>query len=175
MKLKNIIIIIIALILGGEIGYFASTKNEPAEKNEAEITGKAKLFNSRTLSYDEKLKVNKKGYVVLDIIDNEEDYEEFLGDYDFEYRSSEDIKEYNKKYKYIMLGLYPDYCVSTIEPGKYKIEDDELTLTVKVNGTCGLCSRDKKLLEIAVDKDLEFEDIEIKLLHDDDCPDDVIY
>ena len=70
---------------------FGFKDDNTTTSKEAE-TGKAKLFNQRALAYGEKLKVNKDGYKVLDIIDNEDDYEEFLSDYEFAYQAKSSIK-----------------------------------------------------------------------------------
>ena len=174
--MKNkVIIILIAFIIGAGIGFYVGFKDDNTTTSKEAETGKAKLFNQRALAYGEKLKVNKDGYKVLDIIDNEDDYEEFLSDYEFAYQAKSSIKEYDKKYKYIMLGLYPDYCVDTINPKKYKLVDDKLTLYVDVDSVCGLCAREQQLYEIAVDKDLEFDNVKVVLNDTTECPTDVIY
>ena len=171
--MKKVVIFLIAVLIVGGLSFYAGLNlSNGGSKKEQE--GEVNLHNHRIL--DEYIKVNDDGYKVLDIIDNEDDYEEFIDSYDYNfYQEQKSFKDYNKKYKYIMVAV--EYgCVKDLEPTKYKLNGDTLTIYADYKEECGLCASYRHLYEFTVDKDLKFKKVKVKL-HDTNgaCRTDVDY
>ncbi len=179
--MKKVIIFIIAILIAGGLGFYVGyylENNKTEEKEDNGNEGKVKVQNIRKLPYSHRLDVNDDGYEILAIIDNKEDYEEFVGKYEVITNQEEDgFISYNPKYKYIMVGFEIDSCTETITPKKYKLKGDKLTLSVDVETSCGLCALEGYIYEITIDKDVEFKDVKIKYnyTNETDCPEDVAY
>ena len=175
--LLYIIILIVVLALGFCLGVNIVLKKDADTRKDKE-TGKVELYNVRILEYDADLKLENGSYGVLSIIDNEEDYEDFINKYEYsEYQKQDSFKKYNNKYKYIMLGVTIDDCSETIIPNKYKLKNDKLVISVDNERGCGVCALTNAIYEIAIDKDVEFEDVDFKFINinEVDCPTDVAY
>ena len=173
-----LLVLVLVLALGFCLGVNISLKKSEENKTKDEKTGKVELYNVRVLDDNADLDLETDNYGVLAIIDNEEDYEEFINKYEYsEYQKQDSFKKYNNKYKYIMLGVTIDDCSETIIPNKYKLKNDKLVISVDNERGCGVCALTNAIYEIAIDKDVEFEDVDFKFINinEADCPTDVAY
>ena len=175
--LLYLLIIVIVLALGFCLGVNISLKKEEETKKERE-TGKVELYNVRILDYNAELELENGSYGILAIIDNEEDYEDFINSYEYpDYQRQDSFKKYNNKYKYIMMGVTIDECSESIMPTKYKLKKDKLVINVDNERGCGVCALTNAIYEIAIDKDVEFDKVEFdfKNINEVECPTDVAY
>ena len=197
---KTILIVIIAILLSGGLGVFAGYNLKPEQKckecekcddpdnpivpidpidpDDEKYTDVASV-SIRYLKYNDKLELNDRNFKLLTVIKSKEEYDNFITTFDLQdYLEADESYVYNENYQYVMVIMEADGCGEEIKPNKYRVDDNN-TLLIKTDVTvsCGVCALEQKIFEIAIPKDVAFQDVDLDFRYHTgaECDPDVAY
>ena len=190
---KTILIVVIAVLLAGGIGYYVGYNLKPEVKckkcDSCEIDPEEpdpedprfkpiENFSINYLKYDPDLKLNDENFKVVSIIKTQEEYDEFIKTYELEDYQEEDKKfVFDEKYQYVMIIMEADGCGEKITPSKYLVDNYKLTINTNVLVSCGVCALEQELFIVAIPAEETFYDVDLSFKYESngECDPDVAY
>ena len=172
MKKKLIVItLIIILLIIGIITTIIELNDDFEEEVDIKNTIKYNIQGDDLLN-----KIHKKGYAIIGLATNEDEYEELLEKYSYFATTDGDGEEdlNFKKNNYYLLAFSDGGCMYELKPLSYEIENKEISFLIKETSVCGGCKESTTIYSIPVSKKVTEKydvEVEFKTKKGDGCSD----
>lgn len=179
-KFLNIIVII--LLIGTGITTFILGYNQTSEESKEvsnqpnpKIEPKQTTYAIEEINYE----LFENGYAIIGIAKNDKEYQKLIANSEIIFTTENNLtkKDYDN-YKYLLVATSYDECSEELTYKNIEFKENNTTINIDVNLSCGLCAPLEILYEIAIPKDNKVsENIEVNFnyLNHPECDYNIAY